>query len=227
LLDFGASALEAAKNTAHLEAAFKAINGPGADTNKLLDDLAGMEFHSLYDFEDTLGPAAKNMLDLGISSDQAGKTMSALVDAASGMKKGPEWITAVSGTLATMQTHIVASGKDFKALEAQGVDAWGALAKEIGTSIPEAMEKVKAGTVSAETVTAAVTKQLGEQWKGAGDASVQGWEGAMHILDQANHRSRARQFGDTTVQVYDIPYGEHNIWGATAGMLMSLYRLLR
>ena len=27
-----------------------------------------------------------------------------------------------------------------------------------------------------------------------------------------------------TVQVYDIPYGEHHIWGATAGMLMSLYR---
>jgi hypothetical protein len=26
--------------------------------------------------------------------------------------------------------------------------------------------------------------------------------------------------------VYDIPYGEHHIWGATAGMLMALYRLL-
>jgi hypothetical protein len=29
------------------------------------------------------------------------------------------------------------------------------------------------------------------------------------------------------VQVYDIPFGEHNIWGATAGILMALYRLLR
>lgn len=49
----------------------------------------------------------------------------------------------------------------------------------------------------------------------------------LHILDQANHRSRVRQLGSTTVQVYDIPFGEHNIWGATAGILMSLYRLLR
>ena len=32
--------------------------------------------------------------------------------------------------------------------------------------------------------------------------------------------------GTTKVRVYDIPYGEHHIWGATAGMLMSLYRLL-
>ena len=49
----------------------------------------------------------------------------------------------------------------------------------------------------------------------------------IHILDRANHRSRARELGGTTVQVYDIPFGEHNIWGATAGMLMTLYRLLK
>jgi 8-oxo-dGTP pyrophosphatase MutT (NUDIX family) len=48
----------------------------------------------------------------------------------------------------------------------------------------------------------------------------------LHILDQANHRSRERRIGDASVQVYDIPFGEHRIWGATAGMLMTLYRLL-
>lgn len=48
-----------------------------------------------------------------------------------------------------------------------------------------------------------------------------------HILDPANHRSRERRIGETAVQVYDIPFGDHNIWGATAGMLMALYRLLR
>jgi 8-oxo-dGTP pyrophosphatase MutT (NUDIX family) len=47
-----------------------------------------------------------------------------------------------------------------------------------------------------------------------------------HILDAANHRLRERLIGATPVQVYDIPYGPHHIWGATAGMLMGLYRLL-
>lgn len=47
-----------------------------------------------------------------------------------------------------------------------------------------------------------------------------------HILDPANHCSRERTIGAATVQVYDIPYGPHHIWGATAGMLMNLYRLL-
>lgn len=49
----------------------------------------------------------------------------------------------------------------------------------------------------------------------------------LHILNAANHRSRERKLGEIAVQVYDIPYRSHNIWGATAGMLMSLYRLLK
>jgi 8-oxo-dGTP pyrophosphatase MutT (NUDIX family) len=47
-----------------------------------------------------------------------------------------------------------------------------------------------------------------------------------HVLDESNHRSRERMLGTTAVRVYDIPYREHHIWGATAGMLMGLYRLL-
>ena len=49
----------------------------------------------------------------------------------------------------------------------------------------------------------------------------------LHILDAANHQARERTLGTTKVRVYDIPYGERHIWGATAGMLMSLYRLLK
>ena len=47
------------------------------------------------------------------------------------------------------------------------------------------------------------------------------------ILDPVNHRARERQLGAVTVQVHDLPYEGHNIWGATAGMLMSLYRILK
>jgi 8-oxo-dGTP pyrophosphatase MutT (NUDIX family) len=48
-----------------------------------------------------------------------------------------------------------------------------------------------------------------------------------HILDAANHGTRARDVEGGVLHVYHIPYGERVIWGATAGMLMSLYRLLR
>ena len=36
----------------------------------------------------------------------------------------------------------------------------------------------------------------------------------------ANHQRATRTLGTASVHVYDIPYGEHHIWGATAGMLV-------
>ncbi|HSN72263.1 MAG TPA: CoA pyrophosphatase [Steroidobacteraceae bacterium] len=47
-----------------------------------------------------------------------------------------------------------------------------------------------------------------------------------HALDEANHQARERKLGNLTLTVYDIPYGAHKVWGATAGMLMTFYRLL-
>ncbi len=49
----------------------------------------------------------------------------------------------------------------------------------------------------------------------------------MHVLDTVNHSTRTRQVEGGLVHIYNITVGERVIWGATAGMLMSLYRLLR
>lgn len=48
-----------------------------------------------------------------------------------------------------------------------------------------------------------------------------------HILDSRNHHTHERMLGELRVPVHDIPYRDHRIWGATAGMLMGLYQLLR
>jgi 8-oxo-dGTP pyrophosphatase MutT (NUDIX family) len=47
------------------------------------------------------------------------------------------------------------------------------------------------------------------------------------IFDPGNHRLRRRRFGggEAEVELYDIPFGDRNIWGATAGMLLTLYRM--
>jgi 8-oxo-dGTP pyrophosphatase MutT (NUDIX family) len=47
-----------------------------------------------------------------------------------------------------------------------------------------------------------------------------------HVFAPANHRARRRRLGGAhEVRVWDIQYEGHNIWGATAGMLLNLYRL--
>jgi 8-oxo-dGTP pyrophosphatase MutT (NUDIX family) len=48
-----------------------------------------------------------------------------------------------------------------------------------------------------------------------------------HFLNPANHLARDRAVGDVKMRVYDLPFGERRIWGATAGIIMSLYRSLR
>ena len=47
------------------------------------------------------------------------------------------------------------------------------------------------------------------------------------VLDPRNHRARDRTFAGITFQTYDIPWQGRNIWGATAGMLLTFGRVLQ
>ena len=44
------------------------------------------------------------------------------------------------------------------------------------------------------------------------------------VFDPANHRTRIRALPDGDIEIYDLSYGARSVWGATAGMLMTLYR---
>jgi len=47
------------------------------------------------------------------------------------------------------------------------------------------------------------------------------------LLDPAHHERHAREFQGRQVHYTAMPYGEHYIWGATAGILVNLYHYLR
>ena len=46
------------------------------------------------------------------------------------------------------------------------------------------------------------------------------------LLDARNHRRASRQIGGRTAHYYEIEHNGRVIWGATAGMLINLYRML-
>ena len=46
------------------------------------------------------------------------------------------------------------------------------------------------------------------------------------LLDPAHHERHWREFQGRRVTYYAIPYRDYYIWGATAGMLVNLYRFL-
>jgi 8-oxo-dGTP pyrophosphatase MutT (NUDIX family) len=47
-----------------------------------------------------------------------------------------------------------------------------------------------------------------------------------HLLDPATHARGLRRFGDQEVETFELPWGSFNIWGATAGMLLTLREVL-
>lgn len=46
------------------------------------------------------------------------------------------------------------------------------------------------------------------------------------LLDAANHKRHSLEHQGVTYYFHAMPYGDYYIWGATAGMLMNLYREL-
>ena len=46
------------------------------------------------------------------------------------------------------------------------------------------------------------------------------------LLDPANHQRETRELAGKQVGFWVMQYGERRIWGATAGMLVNLYRML-
>jgi 8-oxo-dGTP pyrophosphatase MutT (NUDIX family) len=49
----------------------------------------------------------------------------------------------------------------------------------------------------------------------------------QYLFDAANHRPRERILGGVSLQTTEIPFLNRTIWGATAGMLMTLRRLVQ
>jgi tape measure domain-containing protein len=182
ILEFGEDCLEASKNVAKLQAAFEAINGPAESTKELFESLEEMKFSSMFDLATTLGPAAKDMLAMGISAGQTTTNMQALVDTASAMKQSPEWIRQVADQLGRMNLMGVVSARTMRSLTTEQIPAWQALATHIGTDVPTAMEQVKKGLISAQTLQDAVVEELENRYGGAAEKVMGTWRGQLNQI---------------------------------------------
>jgi 8-oxo-dGTP pyrophosphatase MutT (NUDIX family) len=47
-----------------------------------------------------------------------------------------------------------------------------------------------------------------------------------HLFDPSTHAPRRLKLGEEELTAWDLPWQEHQIWGATAGMLLTLRQLL-
>ncbi|MGB0748585.1 MAG: NUDIX hydrolase [Magnetospiraceae bacterium] len=47
------------------------------------------------------------------------------------------------------------------------------------------------------------------------------------LMDPINHQRESMEFQGATRYFYVMPYGDYRVWGATAGMIVSLYEFLK
>ena len=125
------------------------------------------------------------MLQFGLSVEETTKSIQALADTTAALKLAPDTINSVSETFARMNQQIVATTRSMRTLTNEGIPAWQALADKIGTSVPEAMERVKAGLISSQTVIDAVTDTLENRYGGAAEKAAQTWIGATSQMTKA------------------------------------------
>lgn len=132
------------------EIAFTTMLGSGTGAKRFLDELAAFAAKTPFEFPE-LVQASQRMLAMGFTSRQVLPTLTAIGDAVAAMGGGSEMIDRVTRALGQMQAKGKVSAEEMLQLTEAGIPAWQNLADKIGVTVPQAMEKVTKGAVSART----------------------------------------------------------------------------
>lgn len=147
------------------EIAFTTMLGSGGKAKAFLDELQAFAAKTPFEFKD-LVTASQRMMAMGFASQEVLPTLTAVGDAVAAMGGGQEQIDQVTRALGQLQAKGKASAEEMLQLTEAGIPAWENLARKIGTSVPEAMDKVSKGVISSRTVIDAQIEGINEKFGG-------------------------------------------------------------
>jgi phage tail tape-measure protein len=178
LAEWGNEAIHAAEQVNRFQSAIEALIGPTEEAEKVIEGVRELAATSPFAFPE-LADATQKMIALGMSADDAQKTLQTVVDTATLFRKGPEFIGTVTTALAKMEEQGTVTNRAMQALVTQGIPAWTQLAQTMGTSVSTAMALVKGGLVDAGTELEAFRTKMGEVVDGATGKWSETWSGAL------------------------------------------------
>jgi 8-oxo-dGTP pyrophosphatase MutT (NUDIX family) len=152
------------------------------------------------------------------------------------VERPDDWTVLLTQRAATLKDHAGQISFPGGRIEAEDADAWQAALREAREEIGLAPSFVEfagylpdhwVGTGFRVTPAVAFVNPLFELQIATAEVHDVFEVPLRYILDAANHKARELKLGDLTLEVYDIPFGQRIIWGATAGMLMTFRRLLQ
>ncbi len=176
--------------------AFTTMLGSGQKAKTFLDQLQSFAAKTPFEFPDLI-KGAQRMLAMGFAASDVIPTLTSVGDAVAAMGGGSELIDQVTRALGQMQAKGKTSGEEMLQLTEAGIPAWKYLAEAIGTSVPEAMKKVTAGTVGAGTTIKAVTDGINKDFGGMMDQQSRTFSGML-----SNLKDTFTQAAGTVVQPF-------------------------
>jgi tape measure domain-containing protein len=170
LTGLGVAAVGAAEGINTAKVAFTTMLGSGEKADAMLKDLQSFAATTPFEFTDLVS-AAQRMKTLGFSAEQIIPTLRTIGDtvAASG-EMSKEKIDGITTALGQMQLKGKVSAEEMSQLSERGVDAWGALAKAAGVTVPEAMKLAEKGAFDASEAVPAILAGMAEKAGGSMEA---------------------------------------------------------
>lgn len=130
---------------------------------------------------DTVSALSKDMLGLGLSTDEALDRINALADAAAALDWSEGSVSTVIASLESAQLAGKMDSRVVKSLSKMGVNVYGALADKFGISENEVLDKLD--ELDVDWAVSAIYDYLGEHFTGASAGLVDTYSGASGILE--------------------------------------------
>jgi tape measure domain-containing protein len=177
----GLGALKAAGEFQQTGIAFTTMLGSAERAKAFLDEMQDFAAATPFEFPD-LVDASRRLLALGFTAQQVKPMLTTVGDAVAGLGLGAQGIDRITLALGQMQSKGKVSAQEMNQLAESGIGAWQMVADKIGTTIPEAMKKAEAGTISAAVAIPAILEGMTKKFGGMMDQQSKTMLGQISTL---------------------------------------------
>lgn len=152
--------------------AFTTMLGDGKKASRFLDQLQAFAAKTPFEFQDVVR-GSQRLLAMGFAAKSVIPTMTAIGDSVAAIGGSAQEIDQTTRALGQIQAKGRLMAEEMMQLNEAGTFSWRDLAREIGTSVPKAMQMVTKGQVKADKAIRAFTDNAKRRFKGMMDKQSQ------------------------------------------------------
>lgn len=165
LIEMGKAAVETADQFTRARMAFTTMLGSQAAADKFLKTLQDIAVTTPFEFTQ-LQDASKRLLAMGIAAEKIPDMIIKIGDAVAGLGSGAVGFNRITLAIGQMNAKGRATAEEMKQFTEAGIGAWDALAKHLGITVAEAMDRVTKKQVDSATAITAIMAGMGQKFNG-------------------------------------------------------------